>query len=209
MPKRVLVVDDDPAQRCILEETIKRFGYNVATADSGEKALAALRADTANDICLVLLDLVMPGTDGMAVLGAMRSLPKKPPAIVQTASGSIDAAIAAMRAGAVDFVVKPVSPERLEVSIKNALRIDALEGEIGRMKAAARGELGFADLVAGSEMMARVVDLGRRATRSSIPVLIEGESGVGKELVARAIHGESGRAGKPFVAVNCRTIPEH
>jgi DNA-binding NtrC family response regulator len=102
-----------------------------------------------------------------------------------------------------------VSPERLQVSIKNALRIDALEGEIGRMKAAARGELGFADLIAGSETMARVGDLGRRATKSSIPVLIEGESGVGKELVARAIHGESGRAGKPFVAVNCRTIPEN
>ena len=209
MPKRVLVVDDDPVQRRILEETIKRIGYAVALAENGDKALAALKADVSGDISLILLDLVMRGTDGMAVLSAMRSLPRKYPTIVQTASGSIDAAIAAMRAGAVDFVVKPVSPERLEVSIKNALKIDALEGEIGRMKAAARGELGFADLVAGSEMMARVVDLGRRATRSSIPVLIEGESGVGKEIVARAIHGESGRAGKPFIAVNCRTIPEH
>src|SRR6185295_1446780 len=185
MPKRVLVVDDDPAQRRILEETIKRFGYSVATADSGDRALDALKADNTGEICLVLLDLVMPGTDGLAVLSAMRTLPRKPPAIVQTAHGSIDAAIAAMRAGAVDFVVKPVSPERLEVSIKNALKIDALEGEISRMKAAARGELGFAGLVAGSEMMARVVDLGRRAAKSPIPVLIEGESGVGKELVAR------------------------
>ena len=121
------VVDDDPAQRRILEETIKRFGYDVATAESGDKALAALKADTAGDISLVLLDLVMPGTDGMAVLSAMRSLPRKPPAIVQTAHGSIDAAITAMRAGAVDFVVKPVSPERLEVSIKNALKIEALQ----------------------------------------------------------------------------------
>ena len=84
MPKRVLVVDDDPAQRRILEETIKRFGYNVETADSGDAALAALKADSAGDICLILLDLVMPGTDGMAVLSAMRSLPRKPPAIVQT-----------------------------------------------------------------------------------------------------------------------------
>src|SRR6266508_2440214 len=115
MPKRVLVVDDDPAQRRILEEAIKRLGYSAATAESGDKALAALHADAAGDICLVLLDLVMPGTDGMAVLAAMRSLPRKPPAIVQTAHGSIDAAISAMRNGAVDFVVKPVSPERLEV----------------------------------------------------------------------------------------------
>jgi DNA-binding NtrC family response regulator len=209
MPKRVLVVDDDPAQRRILEETIKRFGYSVATAEGGDKALAALKADAANDICLVLLDLVMPGTDGMAVLGAMRTLPKKPPAIVQTAHGSIDAAIAAMRAGATDFVVKPVSPERLEVSIKNALKIEALAGELNRIKAQAKGSLGFADLIAGSETMRRVIELGKRAANSTIPVLIEGESGVGKELIARAIQGESVRAGKPFVTVNCGAIPEN
>jgi len=209
MPKRVLVVDDDPAQRRILEETIKRFGYSVATAESGDKALAALKADTANDIRLVLLDLVMPGTDGMAVLAAMRSLPKKPPAIVQTAHGSIDAAIAAMRAGAVDFVVKPVSPERLEVSIKNALKIEALAGELNRIKAQAKGSLGFADLIASSESMRRVIELGKRAANSTIPVLIEGESGVGKELIARAIQGESPRAGRAFVTVNCGAIPEN
>ncbi|MGC2410228.1 MAG: sigma-54 dependent transcriptional regulator [Methyloceanibacter sp.] len=207
MPKRVLVVDDDPAQRRILEETIKQFGYTVASADSGDKALALLKADAANDIRLILLDLIMPGTDGMAVLAAMRSLPRWPPAIVQTANGSIDAAIAAMRAGAVDFVVKPVSPERLEVSIKNALKIEALEDELTRMKASTKGELGFADLIAGSEAMDRVVELGHRAANSFIPVLIEGESGVGKELIARAIQGESARAGKPFVTVNCGAIP--
>ena len=209
MPKRVLVVDDDPTQRRILEETIKRFGYNVATAESGDKALAALKADASNDICLVLLDLVMPGTDGMAVLGAMRTLPKKPPAIVQTAHGSIDAAISAMRAGAVDFVVKPVSPERLEVSIKNALKIEALAGELSRIKAQAKGSLGFADLITGSAAMTRVIELGKRAAKSTIPVLIEGESGVGKELIARAIQGESARAGKTFVTVNCGAIPEN
>ena len=209
MPKRVLVVDDDPAQRRILEEAIKRFGYHVSTADSGEKALAALKADTAGDICLVLLDLVMPGTDGLAVLSAMRSLPRKPPAIVQTAHGSIDAAIMAMRAGAVDFVVKPVSPERLEVSIKNALKIEALADELVRIKASTRGELGFADLIAGSDAMTRVLELGKRAANSTIPVLIEGESGVGKELIARAIQGESSRKSGPFVTVNCGAIPEN
>lgn len=209
MPKRVLVVDDDPAQRRILEEAIKRFGYQVSTADSGDKALAALKADTAGDICLVLLDLVMPGTDGLAVLSAMRSLPRKPPAIVQTAHGSIDAAIMAMRAGAVDFVVKPVSPERLEVSIKNALKIEALADELVRIKASARGELDFADLIAGSDAMTRVLELGKRAANSTIPVLIEGESGVGKELIARAIQGESGRKSGPFVTVNCGAIPEN
>jgi DNA-binding NtrC family response regulator len=142
----------------------------------------------------------------MAVLAALRSLPRKYPAIVQIADGNIEAAMAAMGAGAVDFVVRPVSPERLEVSIKNALKIDALEGEISRMQASARGELSVADLVAGSEAMGRVVELGRRAGQSPIPVLIEGESGVGKALLARAIHGQSARSGKPFISVNCSAI---
>ena len=155
MPKRVLVVDDDPTQRPILEETIKQFGYNVEAVDSGGSALVALKADSAGDICLILLDLFMPDTDGIAVLSAMRSLPRKPPAIVQTAHGSIDAAIGAMRAGAVDFVVKPVSPERLEVSIKNALKIEALADEITRMKASANGDLGLADIIAGAEPTAK------------------------------------------------------
>jgi len=207
MSKRVLVVDTDPVQRRDVEETIKRFGHAVTSVDSGERALSVLKNDASGDISLMVLDLVMPGADGMAVLSSMRSLPRKPPVIVLSPADKIDAAIAAMRAGAVDFVVAPVSPERLEVSMKNALRIEALEDEISRMAAAARGELDFADLIAGSETMTRVVTLGRRAARSGIPVLIEGESGVGKELIARAIQGESARAGKPFVAVNCGTMP--
>ncbi len=208
MPKRVLIVEDDPVQRRTLEDTIQRFGYGVTSVDSGDKAIAALKADACGDISLVLLDLVMPGTDGMAVLSALRSLPRKYPAIVQTSSGGIDVAIAALRAGAVDFVAKPLSAERLVVSIKNALRIEALEGEISRMAASARGELGFGDLIAGSEAVIRVVELARRAAKSSIPVLIEGESGVGKELIARALHGESAQAGRSFVTINCGAIPE-
>jgi len=207
MPKRVLVVDDDPAQRRILEETIKRFGYHAATADGGDQALVTLKADGAGEICLVLLDLIMPGTDGLAVLSAMRALPRKPPVIVQTAHGGIDAAIAAMRAGAVDFVVKPVSPERLEVSIKNALKIEALADELVRIKASTKGALGFADLIAGSEVMTRVLELGKRAANSALPVLVEGESGVGKELIARAIQGESAHKSGPFVMANCGANP--
>ncbi len=210
MPKRVLVVDDDPVQRRILEETIKRFGYHVATAESGDRALAALKADEAGDICLVLLDLGDAGHRrhgrASAPCGPCRAS-LLPSCRRQTAA--IDAAIAAMRAGAVDFVVKPVSPERLEVSIKNALKIEALAGELTRIKATAKGELGFADLIAGSEVMARVIELGRRAASSTIPVLIEGESGVGKEMIARAIQGESARKAKPFVTVNCGAIPEN
>jgi DNA-binding NtrC family response regulator len=207
MPKRVLVADGDSVQRRILEEAIKHFGYGVALAKSGDEALAALHNDAAGDICLVLLDLVMPGTDGLAVLEAMRSLARKPPLIVQTTQGRSDIALAAMRAGAVDFVVKPVSPERLEVSIKNALKIEALAGELVRIKAS-EGELGFVDLIAGSPAMARVIELGKRAANSGLPVLIEGEPGVGKELIARAIQGESAKQSKAFVSVNCAAFCE-
>ena len=211
MLKRVLVVDDDPAQRRILEEVIKRLGYETRTAHGGEQALQILEAPDHGGVALVLLDLVMPGTDGMAVLERISTRQGMPPVIVQTANGSIDAAISAMRAGAVDFVVKPASPERLDVSIKSALKIEALAVEITRLKKKVEGTLTFGDLVMRGEAMARVVTLGRRAAQSqaNIAVLIEGESGVGKELIARAIQGESERAGKPFVTVNCGAIPEN
>ncbi|MGE0767334.1 MAG: sigma-54-dependent transcriptional regulator [Hyphomicrobiaceae bacterium] len=211
MVKRVLVVDDDPAQRRILEEMIKRLGYEARIAQSGDQAIAILEGPEADGLSLVLLDLVMPGTDGMAVLERMGLRAGTPPIIVQTANGSIDTAINAMRAGAVDFVVKPASPERLDVSIKSALKIEALQGEISRIKKKHDGTLMFSDLVMRSESMSRVFALGRRAAASNanIAVLIEGESGVGKELIARAIQGESGRGGKPFVTVNCGAIPEN
>ena len=211
MSKRVLIVDDDPAQRRILEETIKRLGFETKTCGSGDQALQILESDDHGGISLVLLDLIMPGIDGMGVLDRVAAKPGMPPIIVQTANGSIDAAISAMRAGAVDFVVKPASPERLDVSIKSALKIEALAGEINRIKKKVEGTLTFSDLVMRGEAMKRVISLGKRAAASNanIAVLVEGESGVGKELIARAIQGESARAGKPFVVVNCGAIPEN
>jgi DNA-binding NtrC family response regulator len=209
MAKLVLIVDDDPAQRRILEETIKRLGYETKTAQSGEQAIHIVEGTERGSIALVLLDLVMPGMDGMQVLARLAKQAGTPPVIVQTAHGSIDAAINAMRAGAIDFVVKPTSPERLEASIKSALKIEALQGEITRIKKMAEGTLTFSDLIIRGEVMERVIGLGRRAAASNIPVLIEGESGVGKELIARAIQGESERKSKPFITVNCGAIPEN
>ena len=209
MAKRVLIVDDDPAQRRILEETVKRFGLETKTAASGEQTLQILEGPDKSSISLVLLDLVMPGTDGMRVLERVAAISGTPPIIVLTAHGSIDTAIGAMRAGAVDFVIKPASPERLEVSIRSALKIEALAGEITRIKKRAEGTLTFADLIIRAEPMQRVIALGKRAAASNIPVLIEGESGVGKEVIARAIQGESERRARPFVTVNCGAIPEN
>jgi DNA-binding NtrC family response regulator len=208
MAKRILIVDDDPAQRRILEETVKRFGFETRSTNSGEQALELLEGADRSSISLVLLDLVMPGLDGMGVLERLKGK-SGPPVIVLTANGSIDAAIGAMRLGAVDFVIKPASPERLEVSMRSAMKIEALADELTRIKKKAEGTLTFDDLISRAEGMQRVVALGKRAAASNIPVLIEGESGVGKELIARAIQGESDRAGKPFVTVNCGAIPEN
>ena len=209
MISTILIADDDPVQRRLLEATVRRFGYDPRWWIAGEAALARLEAAGRSSIDLLILDLVMPDLDGMGVLGRMRERKIGVPVIVQTAHGSIEAVISAMRAGAHDFVVKPVGAERLQVSIKNALRTDALEEEIRRINRRTSGTLGFKDLVSKSEEMTRVIRLGERAARSTIPVLIEGESGVGKEVVARAIQGASDRRGKPFVTVNCGALPEN
>jgi DNA-binding NtrC family response regulator len=208
MTALILVVDDDPIQRRLLEAMARRFGYDVETAESGEGALRRLEASDRPPINLVILDLVMPDLDGMGVLARMRQRDVAVPAIVQTAHGSIEAVISAMRAGATDFVVKPVGGERLQVSIRNALRVDALEDELRRATRRNAGELSFRDIVTRAESMARTVRLAERAAKSNIPVLIEGESGVGKELMARSIQGGSERRGKPFVIVNCGALPE-
>ncbi len=205
----VLIVDDDPVQRRLLEALVRRFGYAAETAESGEQALARIEPSREPQIDLMILDLVMPDLDGMGVLMRLRDSGRAIPVIVQTAHGSIEAVISAMRAGAIDFVVKPVGAERLQVSIKNALRFDALEDEIRRMNKRASGALHLKDLLSKSEDMMRVVRLGERAAKSNIPVLLEGESGVGKELVARAIQGTSDRRGRAFVTVNCGALPEN
>jgi DNA-binding NtrC family response regulator len=131
------------------------------------------------------------------------------PVIVQTAHGGIDNVISAMRAGAVDFVVKPVGAERLQVSLRNALATSALETEVQRIKRSREGTLGFKDIITRSPRMQAVLKTAEKAAGSAIPVLIEGESGVGKELIARAIHGSGERRSKPFVAVNCGAIPDN
>ncbi len=208
MAALILIVDDDPIQRRLLEAMARRFGYEVETLDSGEAALARLQATDRPPVNLLILDLVMPDLDGMGVLAQMRQRDVAVPAIVQTAHGSIEAVISAMRAGAIDFVVKPVGAERLQVSIKNALKVDALQDELRRATRRNAGELGFRDIVTRAESMARTVRLAERAAKSHIPILIEGESGVGKELMARAIQGSSERRGKPFVTVNCGALPE-
>ncbi len=205
----ILIVDDDPVQCRLLEAMLQKFGYETIVRDNGEAALALICGADGGRIDCVILDLVMPNLDGLGVLARLRQAGVKVPVIVQTAHGGIDNVVSAMRAGAVDFVVKPAGAERLHVSLRNALNTSALEGEIARWKHSRAGTLGFADVITKSANMAAVIRIAEKAAASTIPVLIAGESGVGKELIARAIHGSSARRTKPFVAVNCGAMPEN
>jgi DNA-binding NtrC family response regulator len=205
----VLVVDDDPVQRRLIDSMVSRFGYKALLADSGEAALHLLAGPHKQPVDCLVLDLVMPDLDGLGVLARMREAGLDIPVIVQTAHGGIDNVVSAMRAGASDFVVKPASPERLQVSLRNALASKALAGELRRLTRSRDGTLTMADIVTRSPAMRRVLAAAEKAAGSTIPVLIEGESGVGKDMIARAIHGSSERRAKPFVAVNCGAMPEN
>jgi len=209
MAQTILVVDDDPVQRRLLEAAITRSGMQVVTSPGGGLALELINGPRGEQIALMLLDLVMPDMGGLEVLARLRQTNPDLPVIVLTAKGGIDSAVEAMRAGASDFLVKPASPERIAISIRNQLKIGTLSGEVTRLKKKTENRLTFDDLVAQSNEMKQVFRLGRRAAQSNIPILIEGESGAGKELIARAIQGSSERAGRPFVTVNCGAIPEN
>ncbi len=209
MAQTILIVDDDPVQRRLLETSITRSGMHVVTAPGGGPALDLVNGPKGEQISLMMLDLVMPDMGGIEVLNKLRVSHPDLPVIVLTARGGIDSAVEAMRAGANDFLVKPASPERIGVSIRNQLKIGTLSTEVTRLKKKSENRLSFEDLVARSNEMKQVIRLGHRAAQSNIPILIEGESGVGKELIARAIQGSSDRAGRPFVTVNCGAIPEN
>jgi DNA-binding NtrC family response regulator len=207
MAKTILICDDDPTQRRLIQAVLEREGFAVLHAENGAQAYDRLTTTTGIDA--VILDLVMPGQSGIDTLKEIRAAGLRTPVVVLTASGGIDTVVKAMQAGAQDFFIKPASPERILVSVRNALQMGDMAAEVTRLKKHATNRTSFDDLIGTSAPMTMVRRLGERAAKSSIPVLILGESGVGKELIARAIQGSSERSGKPFVAVNCGALPEN
>ncbi|MCC0021263.1 MAG: sigma-54-dependent Fis family transcriptional regulator [Nitratireductor sp.] len=210
MTHAILAVDDDPVQRRLLEAAIVKMGHNAVKAENGPDALDILTGPHGKAISAVILDLVMPEMNGMEVLEKMRDLGINKPVIVQTAQGGIDTVVNAMRSGAFDFVVKPIAFDKLETTLNNAIRYEGSAQQApARTRRASKTGFTFKDIVSKSPAMVKVMAMGEKAARSGIPVLIEGESGVGKELVARAIQGSSDRAGRPFITVNCGALPEN
>lgn len=209
MAKTVLIVDDDPTQRRLLQAVVEKSGFSTLQADNGDGALDIALGANSDKVNVMLLDLVMPGRDGMETLNELAAKRPDLPVIVLTAKGSIETVVTAMKAGARDFIVKPASPERIIVSIRNALEMNTLVTEVTRLKKTSEGSLQFDDLIGNAGAMRTVVAMGERGAKANIPILITGESGVGKEVIARAIQGASDRAGRPFITVNCGAIPEN
>ena len=209
MPQKILVVDDEPVQLRLLSGQLEKLGYTPICCESGKEGLEVLCGKDGPRIKAVILDLVMPEMSGIEFLENKLTQKLNHPVIVQTAQGGVDTAVKAMRAGAIDFVVKPASPERLKASLQNAVRMEVLQDEIKRMKRKAHGKLTVDEIISSSPNMEHVKSVARKAASSNIPVLIEGESGVGKELVARAIQGMSERAANNLVVVNCGALPEN
>src|ERR1700737_5240454 len=147
MSERILIVEDDPVQRRLLDNMVRKLGYEPLVAEGGDAAVAALTGADGARIDAVVLDLVMPDLDGLGVLARMREAGLTIPVIVQTAHGGIDNVVSAMRAGAFDFVVKPVGMERLQVSLRNALNASALKGELQRIRPSREGRLTFSDII--------------------------------------------------------------
>jgi len=204
----ILVVDDEPAIRNLLQEVLQREGYEVVQAETGEKALAALDASLPD---LVLTDMRMPGMDGMRLLEEVRRRDPTLAVIMLTGHGSIEAAVEAMRRGAVDFVEKPIDRERISRLVQKALESQALRREVYRIRAEQRrrfGDIGTT-LIGNSPKMVEIYRTIKLVARSpATTVLIQGESGTGKELIARAIHRCSDRRHKRFMDINCAALTE-
>jgi len=209
MAKTVIIVDDDPTQRRLLQAAVEKSGFSTLQADNGDSALDMVLGPEGHKIHVMLLDLVMPGRSGMETLEELKVKRPELPVIVLTGKGSIDTVVKAMQNGARDFVVKPAAPERIIISIRNALEIKTLVGEVKRLKKTTEGQLNFNDIIGNAPSMRSVIAMGERGAKANIPILITGESGVGKEVIARAIQGASNRAGQPFITVNCGAIPEN
>src|SRR5688572_4100496 len=204
---QLLVVDDEPALREILEIMLNREGYRVVCAPGYKVALEAI-GQSPQTFPVILTDLVMPVGSGLDVLAAAKQRSAATEVILFTAHNTVDNAIAAMSAGAFNFITKPFEPAALVGLVRRALEKHALVEENSRLKAQVQKASPASELLGKSRAMCAVLEMITRVAPMRTTVLITGESGTGKECVARAIHQHSDRAHKPCLVVNCGALPE-
>ena len=202
---KILVVDDHREMTSLLADRLTDRGFDVVTAEAGAEAIALAKTATPD---LVVTDLRMKDVDGLDVLEAVKRLDPSTPVIVMTAFGAIDSAIEAMRRGAFHYLTKPFELDALDLFIDRGLADRRLRDENEALREAARRRSAFGELAGESKPMRALFDLIARVARSSAPVLVRGESGSGKDLVARALHTEGARKDGAFVPVNCTALPE-
>jgi DNA-binding NtrC family response regulator len=203
---KIMIVDDERLVRWSLRQKCEEWGYQVVEADSGEPGLKLAQRESPD---LVLLDVRMPDLTGIEVLDQLKKNGDARAVIMITADPQLDDVKAALKLGAYDFVGKPIDFDELHVAIKNALEATSLRAEVQTLRSEVRREAGYDSVVSVSAKMTELMNFVRKvASSEATTILIQGESGTGKDLIAKAIHYESARQQKPFVAINCSAIPE-
>lgn len=203
---RVLVVDDDQEFVSAVQELLMRKNYDVVTAYSGKEALEKVQENT--DIHLALVDLVMPLMDGFTLLEKFKALMPELNVIMVTGQGTVQAAVDAIKRGASDFITKPFDKDFLLNKLDVIRKTQQLETKVGALKELLSEKYGFDNIISSSKVMKTVFEKASAAAHSDAPVFVVGETGTGKELLAKAIHVRGAREGKPFIGVNCGAIPK-
>jgi DNA-binding NtrC family response regulator len=208
MPKEtILVVDDERLVRWSLQQKLEQWGYHVSLAEDGSTALGRIQLDNPD---LITLDVKLPDMTGIDVLSELRNRNVQIPVIVITAFGVVDDAVRSLKLGAYDFIEKPINFEKLENAVRNALETRRLRTEVALTHEIQRSEFSVDRIIGVSDHVRDVRDLVKKiAASETSTILIQGESGTGKDLVAHAIHYESSRRDRPFFAINCAAIPEN
>ncbi len=202
--KRVLLIDDDPRVRASLKMVLEPI-YDILQAGDGQEGLDVFRKDEPD---LILLDVILPGTDGLAMLQTLRMESKMTPVIMLTGTKSVKTAVDAMKLGAADYLSKPFDVDELRIVIDRVLNSSELEREVKQLRAQVVQRYAFHNLIGKSQGMQEIYSKIEQVADSRTTVLITGESGTGKELVARALHYNSSRRERPFIALNCAALPE-
>lgn len=205
MQERILIVEDEATLASSLKRVFQKEGYEVTTAPSAEDGMSLLEEGFYD---LVISDIVLPGISGIEFLKRIRERQPEVPVIIITAYGSMETAVEALRAGAYDYVVKPVLHEEIKQIIKNALRQNALKSENLLLKKQIEKEYDFSNIIGSSPAIQKIMAEIKKVANAKNNILLLGETGTGKELIARAIHYNSNRAALPFIPINCTAIPE-